>query len=85
MSGGHFDYFHWKLDDFLGDLATELEDNPDKFSPETMQLVRNLYEDLSPWYSMLRDMDYMYSGDISEEEFRERIITTLQEVCLQNL
>lgn len=82
MSGGHFDYVQYRIDNAADDLerfiarcdSGEADENP--FSPENTAAVvakfRECERTLRRAYAMLQRVDYLISGDDSEDSFFSR-------------
>lgn len=82
MSGGHFDYIQYRIDDAAEEIASTIarmgtydEDydcNWPEYSPETVQKMRECEATLRKAAAMLHRVDWLLSGDDSEETFHER-------------
>ena len=75
MSGGHFDeaYAYLKINDFADELETCIKNNSDNFGEETLAYLRSQVPLLKQTASIMRQIDYLYSGDSSEETFMEEV------------
>ena len=84
MSGGHFGdcaYDYYKVEQFADELEVEIQNNdkPDEydcapnFSPETLKYLRKQLIPMRKMAEIMRHIDYLYSGDHSEESFMERM------------
>lgn len=81
MSGGHFDYNCHKISRFAEDLKHELciNDSEEKdrygdyigrhFGTETMKALRESWVIIEKASKFAREIEWLYSGDHSEESF----------------
>ena len=84
MSGGHFNhnsYIYYRVSQFADELDNEIERNNIKdewgyapeLSEETLNYLRQKVVELRKISEVMRHIDYLYSGDHSEESFMERM------------
>ena len=84
MSGGHFNhnnYIYYQVYQFADELDNEIERNNIKdewgyapeLSEETLSLLRQKVSEIRKISEEMRHIDYLYSGDYSEESFMERM------------
>ena len=84
MSGGHFNhnnYIYYQVSQFADELDNEIERNNTKdewgyapeLSEETLNYLRQKVVELRKIAEEMRHIDYLYSGDHSEESFMERM------------
>jgi len=95
MSGGHFNgngYVYYQVSQFADELFNEIENNEsdeesgcDKgFSRETLSALRLYVESIKKISDIMRHIDYLYSGDYSEETFLNKVKDTHQS-CLDSV
>lgn len=81
MSGGYFDYKQYHIQD-IKDLIQEMIDNNDipdgdgytrQYSKETIWEFQEAVEHLKIAYLYAQRIDYLRSGDDSEESFHTRL------------
>jgi len=84
MSGGHFNhnsYIYYRVHQFADELKNEIEQNniedewgyAPELSEETLNLLRQKVSEFYKIAEEMRHIDYLYSGDYSEESFMERM------------
>ena len=73
MSGGHFDYFHYRLGTFADDLKELLTDEEYCLSPEIIAEVKKAINKSNELAVYARRIDWLVSGDDGEETFFERL------------
>lgn len=85
MSGGHFNYACHRIDDLAEDLQREIEINDSEetdrfgeyigrhFEPETMEVIVGYQKMISICGKAAREIEWLYSGDHSEESFMKKI------------
>jgi hypothetical protein len=84
MSGGHFNgngYIYYQVYQFADELDNEIERNNIKdewgyapeLSEETLNYLRQKVVELRKIAEEMRHIDYLYSGDHSEESFMKRM------------
>lgn len=79
MSGGHFDYLQEKiLYDVLPKLKEIIEENPCEFKKEVMDEIGIGNAIIETAYIYLQRIDWLMSGDDSEDTFLERLREDLE-------
>lgn len=90
MSGGYFDHKDWHIDDFADDIQQKIRNNDSTelnewgvrigrhYSAETMAKFRQAVEHLRIARLYLRRIDYLLSGDDSEDSFHRNLEQDLQ-------
>ena len=84
MSGGHFGdcgYDYYKVAQFADELEVEIQNNnkPDEYqyahnlSPETIKYLRKQLFKMRKMAEIMRNIDYLYSGDHGEDSFLLRV------------
>ena len=84
MSGGHFndnDYVYYKVAQFADELEQEIAANNtvneygDKynFDPDVIDYLEAQLPKLRKMAEIMRHIDYLYSGDIGDDGFMERV------------
>jgi hypothetical protein len=78
MSGGSFDYAYLRVVQFADDLDRRLLDydkvdafgyTPNLFKPVVLDKLREIERILRKTAALMREVEWLYSGDISEETF----------------
>jgi hypothetical protein len=93
MSGGHFDYAQYRIQEIMDSIEDEIRynssprrdgDEPRNFSEETISefAVGLTYLEIAQVYA--QRIDWLLSGDDSEKSFHERIIEDLNEILKRN-
>ena len=80
MSGGTFDYVTYKFSQFADDLGMRIENNTKEndygwctdFDEETVSRLKIVRERAEELAELVKDVDYLYSADIGEENYRKR-------------
>ena len=80
MSGGSFDYAYYRVESFVDELCERIESNGTKdeygyspnYSPEVLSKLSRIADESAAVAKKMKDVELMYSGDISEETFLER-------------
>jgi len=97
MSGGHFDYNQYKIDQIACDIeqmildnnSTELNEFGDtkgySFSPETIEKFKEGLDILKLAYVYAQRIDWLVSGDDNEDSFHIRLNEDLIKVKEGNL
>jgi hypothetical protein len=86
MSGGHFDYVQYRISQVADEVAQEILNNNVKddwghshdYSEETLEKFRLCVKLLKETHIMLQRIDYLISGDDSEETFHKRWMEDLE-------
>ena len=73
MSGGSFDYAYSKVNYFVDDLDDKLNDPEESFSPEVTAKLREIKEIAQNTAQLMRAVEWLYSGDDSEDTFLEKV------------
>jgi len=91
MSGGHFDYQQYRLNDIAEQINELIADNDNTekdeygyegnhYSDETIQKFKYAVKFLHVASIMVQRIDWLVSGDDGEEEFHERWKEDLKEL-----
>lgn len=90
MSGGHFDYNQYRIDQIAEDIDTIIRKSVNKekdqwgygyeFSEETLSEFRTAYNKLKEVYVYVQRIDWLVSGDDGEKTFHERLKEDLENV-----
>lgn len=72
MSGGHFDYFHYKIYSVIEELQQEIEENLNGYAEETLKNFKESIDYLEASAKLLHNIDYLFSADIGEDTFNAR-------------
>ena len=92
MSGGYFDYQQYRISDIATEIKHLIESNEDKSVDEYGQIEGRFYsdetiEEFVKAYTVLRmaqiyaqRIDWLVSGDDSEESFHKRLKAELSEL-----
>ena len=82
MSGGHFgNYDYYKVSQFADELESEIDNNgkedeygyANNYSQETIEYLNQQLPKLRKMAEIMRIIDYLYSGDIGDNNFFKRI------------
>lgn len=84
MSGGHFngnDYVYFRVRDFAEELEEEIANNNKideygsckNFKPETLEYLKKQVKAIEVMSRIMREIDYLYSGDTGEDTFFREI------------
>ena len=81
MSGGHYDYLYWKIEEFSRMLKDDIRRNDEEddygysynISPEVLSILEIIADKAEILAKIAREVEWMYSGDIDEEELMKRI------------
>jgi hypothetical protein len=82
MSGGSFDYAYCKAGQFADDLGLRLDEvdkvdewgeMPNKVCPEAYGKLREIERIVRQTAVLMREVEWLYSGDTSDESFLQRI------------
>ena len=79
MSGGHYDYIQFKLDEVIRQMEQDYE-NTDGYIKTTPPLtaIRKTLESLKEARIYIHRLDWLMSGDDGEESFRIRLKEDLE-------
>ena len=81
MSGGFFDYNQYRLMEMADSLESVI-DNPKEwqnYSPETLERFREALTHLQISFMYIHCIDYLLSGDYSEDSFHSKLKELLDE------
>lgn len=70
MSGGHFDYIQFRIDEAATDVGVLVKAN--NYPPEVIEKFKEAQLTLRKAATMLNRVDYLVSGDDGEESFMKR-------------
>lgn len=81
MSGGHFDYLFYRLDDFADRLERDIQNNSKQdewgyarnYSDTTIRKLAEYVLRCKFIASAMKEIEWLYSSDTSEEEFLQNI------------
>lgn len=84
MSGGHFNdngYIYYALERIADELENEVQNNKKKddwgqarnYKKKTLDILKAQIKNIRKTAKILRDIDYLYSGDIDEIELAKRM------------
>lgn len=85
MSGGYFDHKDWLLDDFADDIEQKIRNNDSDelnewgdpigrhYTPETIEKFESAVKWLRVARVYVRRIDYLLSGDDSEDSFHRNM------------
>lgn len=83
MSGGHFEYKYYQIQEFAEELKKEIEMNDDKtedefgdrigrgYRKETIDRLKKAQRIIETAGKLAREIEWLYSDDHSEETFNE--------------
>ena len=92
MSGGHFNYDQYKINDIANDIQSLIDNNdtsePDEwgcrigfgYSKETIDEFKDAVYHLRMAYIYAQRVDWLVSGDDSEDSFHKRLEHELQKL-----
>lgn len=69
MSGGFFGYQHFNMSIIADEIADILDDDELTYSDKTKFIAKEIITDLINLKDQISRLDYLLSGDISEEDF----------------
>ncbi len=72
MSGGAFNYVQYRLDDVIQKLSHQIEAE-DNFSEETLRIFGEAIIAIAKARIFIQRIDWLLSGDDSEEVFHARL------------
>ena len=79
MSGGHFDYAQYKIQDIVTEVEELVENNWREFTPDTIASFRTSLFFLRTAAIYAQRIDWLVSGDDSEETFRSLLAKELED------
>ena len=83
MSGGYFNYQQHTISAIADSIAEHLEEYPDEYSPDTNQRFQTAINLLRAAATYTNRIDWLLSGDDSEETFHRRLVKEIQEITKQ--
>jgi hypothetical protein len=89
VSGGSFDYAFCRVSQFSDELAVKLDENekPDEYGhsenlgPAVVAKLRNIEALARRCSALMREAEWLYSGDTGEESFLGRVAEIEEEPC----
>lgn len=77
MSGGHYEYAYFKIDNLASSIKEDIDRNdiPDEygfkhnFSEKTMDNMKKLHAMLIVSAKLAKEAEWLYSGDTGEDQF----------------
>ena len=80
MSGGNLDYFYSRFDEPLEMISKEIKWGKNKWSPEVLLEFQNALKCLKIAQVYSHDVEWLLSGDYSDDSFLESIKEELEEL-----
>lgn len=83
MSGGHFGYAQYKIDqiaDQISEIIRKNDESPFPFHPNVIQRFIEAVNVLEVAFVYAQRVDFLISGDDSEETFEHRLLEDLADV-----
>ena len=77
MSGGNFSHLHYSIGDLAEDVERLIGSNTTGYSPETLRELQRAATVLRQAAVYVRRIDWMESGDDSEDTFHQRLAEDL--------
>jgi hypothetical protein len=71
MSGGHFDYQQFRMEEVAEDLDNIIANFSDTYSSETLAKFKEASEHIRKASRMLHRVDWLHCGDDGEESFHK--------------
>lgn len=84
MSGGHFNYAQYKINEIVDSIEKLIEDNEDGFSDKTIQEFETGRELLLKAQIYAQRIDWLVSGDDLEKTFHKRLKEDLEKIELED-
>lgn len=78
MSGGHFDYQQYRINDIASAIEDDIYSNKNEFSKEMIEKFELAVKYLRIAEAMAQRIDWFMSGDEAEDSFNERWNETVQ-------
>ena len=77
MSGGSFEYGHFRISGFAEELAMKIHENNTKdeygwsndFCKETIERLKHAHHIIEKTGELAKEIEWLYSGDTSDESF----------------
>lgn len=79
MSGGEFQYAYSRVLQFAEDLRERLADPEEDFTIPTDNLLREIEQVAVLTAKLMREVEWLYSADTSEREFRQAVTDIIAE------
>lgn len=73
MSGGSFDYAYNKVDTFVNELVSCIEEDKQTLNPETIDRLKQVAAMSSLAAKLMKEAEWLYSGDTGEDTFCKRV------------
>lgn len=85
MSGGHFEYKEFHINDIASTIADLINfnnsgDYPNNFNEETLEIFKDAYYLLRKSYCYAKAIDYLASADTGEDTFKEDLMNQLKKI-----
>lgn len=84
MSGGHFEYKQYYIDDIADKIEYKMEnqdcDEEDGYTEETIQIMKDAVKALRKAAIYAQRIDWFLSGDDGEETLKERLEEDLKKL-----
>ena len=80
MSGGSLDYFYFRFEEPLEKISKEIKWGKNKWSPEVLSEFQHAIKYLRIAQVYSHDVDWLLSGDNSDDSFLESIKEELEEL-----
>jgi len=87
MSGGSFNFAYSRVNEFVETLQERLDnieetneygEQPNKFSPEVIQMLREIEQTVRTTALVMKEVEWLYSGDTGEDTF----VTNVYDIVL---
>jgi hypothetical protein len=85
MSGGSFDYAYSRVNTFAEELEQRIIDRwkknqwgetPNDYSDAVIDRLREIHIEAKRFAEVMREVEWLYSGDIGEDTFMERSVAS---------
>ena len=74
MSGGSFNYAFCRVIEFVEELQRKIKYGRFRnYSPEVIAKLQGIAKDAERTAQLMREAEWLYSGDTSEDDFLERV------------
>ena len=83
MSGGHFDYNQYRIDDIADETQRVIKENPNREEPYSYMTIAEFKRGVKALKIAgiyAQRMDWLLSGDDGEDDFHERLAAELKKV-----
>lgn len=84
MSGGHFEYKQYYIDDIADSIERSLDnpsyDEEDSYTEDTIQIMKDAVNTLRKAAIYAHRIDWFLSGDDGEETLKERLADDLKKL-----